>query len=124
MNFSKSLDLNTSTLSKGPQYIQRLKRDLDDLQNYDFSCSASNLKIEIHENSFYMNICIREGPYRNGHYLFVVLIPEKYPFRIPEVFSVRPIWHPNVEPLAGRVGLPIEWSPVLTLVSFALAIQV
>ena len=53
-------------------------------------------------------------------------IPESYPFNEVEVWvgaPDRPIWHPNIDLATGRVMLPLEWSPVLTLTSLALAIQ-
>ena len=61
-----------------------------------------------------------------GHFLFCLNIPENYPFGGVEVWvatSTRPIWHPNIDLATGRVMLPLEWSPVLTLTSLALAIQ-
>jgi hypothetical protein len=40
-----------------------------------------------------------------------------------EVWAVYPIWHPNIDLRTGKVALPLEWSPVLTLKSIALAVQ-
>ena len=59
-----------------------------------------------------------------GCYLFELRIPSSYPFKNVDVFSKQPIWHPNIELQSGRVALPIEWSPVLTLNSLAMAVQV
>lgn len=71
-----------------------------------------------------MNIQIFEGPYRGGAFCFQFDIPEAYPFKAVEVWSRHPIWHPNVDLQSGRVILPVEWSPVLTLCSLVLAVQV
>ena len=71
-------------------------------------------------------VCPFEGPYRGGHFLFTVNILESYPFVGPDVWvgsSSRPMWHPNIDMETGRVMLPLEWSPVLTLISLVLAIQ-
>eukprot|EP01036_Dinobryon_divergens_P035704 gene35704-46318_t len=50
-------------------------------------------------------------------------IPECYPFRPVDVRAEHPIWHPNIDLQSGRVILPLDWSPTLTLNSVALAVQ-
>jgi len=69
------------------------------------------------------DICIFEGPYRGGSFRFVLDIPPNYPFSPPEMYSVASLCHPNIHPLSGKVSLPMEWSPVLTLKSAAYAVQ-
>ena len=56
--------------------------------------------------------------------MFHMDIPESYPFKVVDVLAEQPIWHPNIDLTSGRVVLPIEWSPVITLNSLALAVQV
>ena len=70
-------------------------------------------------------VCIHQGPYQGGHFIFYMHIPGNYPFRGVSIMvdQSRPLWHPNVDMDTGRVLLPLEWSPVLTLTSLALAVQ-
>jgi len=39
------------------------------------------------------------------------------------VWAVQPIWHPNIDLFSGKVSIPVAWSPVLTLNSVALGVQ-
>ena len=126
-------------------HAKRVTRDLQNLFSHDFSsrvaslsaCDASEmpnsmLDVDVSRacsgailHTVQLNVCIYEGPYRGGHFIFYIFIPETYPFKGVDV-SVdmsRPIWHPNIDLDTGRVVLPLEWSPVLTLSSLALAIQ-
>jgi ubiquitin-protein ligase len=110
--------------SRHPMYFQRLNRDVNDLLLHDFNCSSSCLSVSQDENGIALNVCILEGAYRGGHFSFLLDIPINYPFKEVNVWAKHPIWHPNVELLTGRVFLPLDWSPVLTLNSLALAVQV
>lgn len=111
-------------------YLQRLNRDVAELFAHNFNCSSSTLNViqtsdYLQANgSLVLQISIYEGPYRGGCFLFSLNIPEAYPFRPVDIFAAQPIWHPNVDLFSGKVALPMEWSPVLTLNSLALAVQV
>ena len=107
------------------KYMARLKRDIQDLISHDFSCSSSSLTVTQQEGEgFVLNVCIHEGPYHGGHFVFFLEIPEMYPFASVKVRAVqRPCWHPNIELKTGRVVMPMEWSPVITLTVVALAVQ-
>lgn len=113
-----------------PLYAQRLNRDVSELFSNNFNCSASTLSVAQTADSLQTDGCLTlcisifEGPYRRGSYMFAMNIPENYPFRPVEIFAKQPIWHPNIDLFTGKVALPIEWSPVLTLNSIALAVQV
>ena len=108
-----------------PIYFQRLNRDVTDLLSYNFNCSSSCLTVVKAENSdIVLNVCILEGPYTHGHFTFLLDIPINYPFKKVEIWAKHPIWHPNIDLLTGKVSLPLEWSPVLTLNSLAVAVQV
>lgn len=116
-------------MSRAP-YAQRLNRDVSELFSHNFDCSASSLKVLQTSDSLQasgsllLQISIYDGPYRGGCFNFGLSIPENYPFRPVEVFATQPIWHPNIDLFTGKVALPMEWSPVLTLNSLALAVQV
>ena len=133
----------------GTGHVKRINRDVHDLFHHDFNNTAASLRAEEmashmgqhpgqshvssemcgHDRVFYsikLTVCPHEGPYKGGHFIFSLNIPESYPFSGVEVWvatSTRPIWHPNIDLVTGRVMLPLEWSPVLTLTSLALAIQ-
>jgi ubiquitin-protein ligase len=111
-------------INKHPMYFQRLNRDVTDLLSHNFNCSSSCLSVLKDQNGITLNVCILEGPYRRGHFSFFLDIPINYPFKSVDVWAKHPIWHPNVDLLTGRVFLPLDWSPVLTLNSLALAVQV
>lgn len=113
-----------------PLYAQRLNRDVAELFAHNFDCSSSTLTVTQTSDSLQsvgslvLQIRIFEGPYRGGSFMFALTIPESYPFRPVEIYATQPIWHPNIDLFTGKVALPIEWSPVLTLNSIALAVQV
>ena len=115
----------TSMRTQRPLYFQRLNRDVADLLAHDFTCSSSCMSVSEgdHVLSLKLNVCVFEGAYKNGHFSFLLDIPVQYPFKMVQVWSKHPIWHPNVELQTGRVHLPLVWSPILTLNSLALAVQ-
>lgn len=111
-----------------PLYAQRLARDVSDVLSHDFSSSSAVISVTPPRDyrltsGITVDICILEGPYRGGHFSFILMIPDNYPFRGVDVWSTKPMWHPNIDINSGRVVLPLEWSPVLTLTSITLAIQ-
>jgi ubiquitin-protein ligase len=107
-----------------PLYYQRLSRDVADLLSHDFNCSSSSMNITQDSQGLALHICIRDGAYRRGHFCFIFDIPAQYPFKIVDVWARHPIWHPNIDLFTGKVALPLDWSPVLTLNSLAIAVQV
>lgn len=118
------MEIPSSKSHDNPIYVHRLKRDQLDLSKHDFDTGSSFLDAVCSENAMRLIICIKEGSYRNGHFEFHVNIPSNYPFKMPDVWACHPIWHPNIDLHSGRVFLPLEWSPVLTLTSIAVAVQV
>jgi ubiquitin-protein ligase len=108
----------------------RLTRDAAELFTADFTCSASQVLISqttesLNESgSITIEIFVFEGPYRGGKFTFCFQIPSNYPFKALEIWSTHPIWHPNVDLSTGKMHIPLDWSPVLTLTSFARAAQV
>jgi ubiquitin-protein ligase len=107
----------------------RLTRDAAELFTTDFTCSASHLQVlqtadSLNDaGSIALEISVFEGSYRGGVFHFCFQIPANYPFRPLEIWAVQPIWHPNIDLKSGRMQIPLEWSPVLTLKSFARAVQ-
>jgi ubiquitin-protein ligase len=130
---------------KGVSCVQRLNKDISELFSSDFNCTASHLTVfqngdSLNEpGSLNIESKVFEGPYRGGRFHFCFNIPANYPFKPVEVYSTHPIWHPNIDlktgiclvfctivfvfSPVGKVAVPIEWSPVLTLHAFALSVQ-
>jgi len=108
---------------------QRLNRDVSELFSSNFNCSSSHLTVFqtgdslCDAGSITLENKVFEGPFRGGRYSFCFSIPANYPFRPVEVWATHPIWHPNIDLRTGKVAVPLEWSPVLTLHSFAIAVQ-
>jgi len=115
--------------TRRPLNIQRLSKDLADVVSYNFTSSSAIFSIYPNQEENTLNsgldvyLCIYEGPYRGGHYKYFIEIPTNYPFKSVEIWARVPIWHPNIDLRSGRVALPLQWSPVLTLVSVCIAIQ-
>jgi len=64
-------------------------------------------------------IGVLEGPpntiYENGYFLFKILLPKDYPFKVPQFYFLSTIFHPNISE-NGYVSVDIldyEWSPAL-----------
>lgn len=108
---------------------QRLNRDVSELFSSNLDCSASYVTVvqtadSLNElGSISLEVRVFEGPYRGGRFTFCFHIPANYPFIAVEVWAVHPVWHPNIDLRTGRVALGLDWSPVLTLKSTALAVQ-
>jgi len=90
-----------------------LSRDLANVIAYDFTSPSAILRFHQSEDGFLttginVSVCIFEGPYRGGHFTFVLVIPDNYPFRCVDIWSTSPIWHPNIDIKTGRVALPLE----------------
>lgn len=115
---------------KGISSIQRLSRDISELFASDFNCTASHLYVKQTGDSLNelgaisLESHVFEGPYRGGRFHFCFHISGNYPFKPVEIWATQPIWHPNIDIRTGKVALPLEWSPVLTLHALALAVQV
>ncbi len=129
---------------QGRVATKRISRDIQQLLSHDFTSSSATLLasdvLDYDSGStgqrlppqrlhyiykIPISVCIHEGPYRGGHFLFFINIPEDYPFQSVSVTvnQSRPLWHPNVDMASGKVLLPLQWSPVLTLTSVAVALQ-
>ena len=124
-------------------FAKRVSRDIQNLFSQDFKSLAGRTSVVVSEppdNELYashshsireasysvrLNICVHEGPYAGGHFIFYMIISKTYPFGGVELWVdlSRPLWHPNVDLQSGRVLLPLSWSPVLTLTNIAMAIQ-
>jgi len=107
------------------KHMKRVYRDMREIRRCNLTTTNSyvNLIVEDDTQRVKINICIREGPYRNASYRFVMEIPTNYPFVAPRIYSLEYLWHPNVNLLSGKVELPLEWSPVLNLENAAMAVQ-
>lgn len=111
-----------------PQHSRRVEKDIRDFVNN--ALDLNRLKSSIVSNpmchgcSLEFVVCIREGPYHHSHHQFSLVVPAAYPFVPPTAFSLKPLWHPNVDLYSGQVNVSLDWSPVLTLSHYVLALQV
>jgi len=67
-----------------------------------------------------------DTPYEGGRYVVDVRIPNEYPFQPPNMKFITKIWHPNVSSVTGAIcldTLAAAWSPVLTLKSVLISLQ-
>lgn len=67
-----------------------------------------------------------EGPYRGAVVVFIFDIPPEYPYNPPRVRCVTSIFHPNIQPDTGFVGLPllgIDWRAVLSVNTVVFGLQ-
>lgn len=116
----------TNTLSPttpGSRQIQRLQKDLDELQKNPLS-SVTNLELSA-EGGFNQLTGILVGPegsdYAGGQFPFAMIFPHEYPFQAPDFIFQTPITHPNVHPTTGTAcheELLATWGPSTTIRTF------
>ncbi|CAB3371682.1 Hypothetical predicted protein [Cloeon dipterum] len=81
-------------------------------------------------DEFQASITGVEGtPYESGVFKLEIKIPDNYPFGVPVVRFITPLYHPNVD-LAGRICLKSlkippagDWSPSIMLVDLVAEIR-
>eukprot|EP00466_Bigelowiella_natans_P007142 jgi/Bigna1/91690/estExt_fgenesh1_pg.C_1130036 len=100
----------------------RLQKDIEELMENRSKLSEVATRIEFGSGSklkFKVMVYPSKGPYKDGHFVFNVAVPEDYPFSAPEVYSTFPIFHPNICLQTGKVGLKIlmkhGWKPTFTV---------
>lgn len=103
---------------------RRRQQDVEELLSHEFRgiaasivCRAVSTPSATATAVVEFCICVYQGPYRGGHFIFKVQVSDVYPFQAPEVFSCHPIWHPNVDLQSGTTRTGVVWSPVMNLVS-------
>ena len=109
--------------------LQRLRKDVTEVLHHDFTSPSAVVKIaSCQENNIAaglnLSLCLLEGPYRGGHFEYFLQIPDNYPFHPIHIWCRVPTWHPNIDLKTGHVSLPLNWSPVLSLVSVVISVQV
>ena len=104
--------------------IQRLKKELEDLQNNPpTNCSAGIIKDDI----YHLQATIlgpHNSPYENGVFYLRIEFPQDYPFKPPRVSFITKIYHCNINN-TGSICLDIlkdQWSPALTISKVLLSI--
>ncbi|EHA99648.1 Ubiquitin-conjugating enzyme E2 T [Heterocephalus glaber] len=67
--------------------------------------------------------------YEKGVFKLEVIIPERYPFELPQIRFLTPIYHPNIDS-AGRICLDVlklppkgAWRPALNIATVLTSIQ-
>jgi ubiquitin-conjugating enzyme E2 D/E len=67
-----------------------------------------------------------ETPYEGGKFKLNIRYPPNYPLKPPVITMATKIYHPNIDPDSGYIGLNIlkgEWCPALSLDKVLLSIQ-
>lgn len=111
----------------------RVRKDVNELSKAKFTCSQAKTRVDFPDGAENMlrlifTICIADvsGPFANGDFTFFVEIPKTYPFHAPSVTCLTKVWHPNVDPVSGKVMMPIlgkDWRPVLSINTVLLGLQ-
>lgn len=104
--------------------IQRLKKEMEDLQNSPpANCSAGVIDDDIF--NWQATILGPEGsPYQGGIFYLRIEFPIDYPFKPPKILFTTKIYHCNIN-LSGGICLDIlkeQWSPALTISKVLLSI--
>lgn len=112
--------------SKKPQRQRRLERELSNIsEDPPEKCSAQPTDGNL--SNWIANIKgPDDSPYRNGIFKLNVSFPEDYPNRPPTVEFATKVYHPNIDPQNGFIGLSIlheDWCPALTISPILISIQ-
>ncbi len=65
-------------------------------------------------------------PYEGGSFQIDIKIPPEYPFQPPTMSFDTKIWHPNISPETGSIGLGMlidDWSPALNIQVVLISLQ-
>ena len=64
-------------------------------------------------------------PYEGGKFSIAIDASDEYPFKMPSVRFETKIWHPNICPRTGEIGIcKDDWNPVFTLQKLIFGVQV
>jgi ubiquitin-conjugating enzyme E2 D/E len=116
--------LFTALYSNNMSTLQRIKKELIDMQNDPpANCSAGPTSDDLYE----WQACIMgptDSPYEGGTFYLTINFPKDYPFKPPAVKFITKMYHPNISS-NGAICIDIlkdKWSPALTISKVLLCI--
>lgn len=120
-----TVSMSEFTVSRdGRSFANRVARDVREfITSVDTNPNFRTYIDSTEGSTILFTVYFVHGLYASGHFQFTVSIPSNYPFSAPRIQSAYPIYHPNVNLHTREVYIPLDWSPVLTLSSYMLALK-
>ena len=92
----------------------RLRNEFEELKDYPLSDLGYTIELFEQYNLYEWKITLlgaKDTPYADGIFFIKLLFPHNYPNSAPQILFLTPIYHPNVNPHDGYVGVNFiyEW---------------
>lgn len=105
---------------------KRLRTELRDMSK---GTDNHLFTFELVDNNLFRYEMVLKGqpgtPYNKGKFKISLVANEQYPFKVPKVKFITPIWHPNISSDTGLICLDVlkdRWSPTLSIRTIMLSL--